>query len=174
LLLGIACSKKKDVNTTSNIRNRPNVVKKRTTETIEDRLLRKIKERTKRDLKLLGIRKVLLSDGGLWDEAIQFGYEFKNNGRVYLSDKGQKKGYCFWKVINNILYIHPNNNDFILRGEPRNQSNSRYIPVLVKPTDSFAHTSGHISHFKYALIIKSAGGEIYMNIAHATRNKVVN
>jgi hypothetical protein len=80
-------------------------IKKRTVETIVERLQRKIKERTEHDLKKLGIKELLTNKNGKWSSDIFGGWVvFQNNGEVVIENRGRSTFYN-WKVLHNTLYL---------------------------------------------------------------------
>lgn len=95
-----SCDKQSNVN--NNTSNNNNTLNK------EKLIIQKIKKRTIRDLKKLGIKKILLSKNGEWWEIPGTIYTFYKNGKVKVNRKGMDMGYFYWKVENGKLYMNPN------------------------------------------------------------------
>ncbi len=132
----------------------------------------KIKERTKRDLKKLGIKKLLTSKGAGWGHAGGLSIDFKTNNRLYISDKGNKFGYGYWKVKNNVLYIHPNNNQWIYNQTKITPKDNRFHQMDVKPIKPGSYSRVGLPYIKYAISMDSKNKNMLFNLNFYVRKKV--
>ncbi len=76
------------------------------------KIIKQIKERTKKDLNKLGVKKVLLYNNGTWYSGGNTTVIFKKNGRLIDKFNDRIFKIMLWKVDNNKLYINPNIKDF--------------------------------------------------------------
>ena len=108
-------------------------------------LYSKIKKQTARDLKILGIKKVLLNKDGKWFAPHGGKFFFKKDGKVLFFYHGRKLGVFYWKVENNKLFINPNN--LIRKG-------NNFIQVVIEATDPSGY-SGYedLLQYRYSLFM---------------------